>query len=536
VDPDVCIIGSGAGGGPLAAVLAEAGLRVLVLEKGPHHRRESFLHDEVATVRRDFFLPRLEDDPHTLEGRLTELGWIAQCVGGGTVHMAGFLYRMHPDDFRMRSKFGVSADWPYSYDDLEPYYTRVEQEIGLSGEAGTNPFEGPRSKPYPLPPLQAHPFAAALDEASRRRGLHLFPTPRGIISRDYRGRRACVLCDFCGSYGCEVGAKSSTLETTLARAEATGRCEIRAETMVREITVRADGRADGCITIDREGREERVRARAVVVSCSAVESARLLLMSRSTRFPDGLGNGSGLVGRHLHFSVNSTGRAEYRRRAPELRVSRLPFLGRSTQDFYFLPPGVSDVPKGGTVRFGLPHANPIYTAERLAWEVSPPRWGVFLKQRLAEFYHEVRTVEFETFADFIPNDGTYVDLDPNVRDRWGLPAARIHLSEPEHHAKAGAFLQARGLELLEATGAETLRPGVAGVTTGHLVHGTCRAGNDPKTAVLDAFCRSHEVPNLFVVDGSFMPHAGGVPSTLTIMANSFRVGDYMVEKARRGEL
>lgn len=531
---DVCVIGSGAGGGPLAAVLAEAGLQVLVLEKGRRYARRDFVHDEVATVRRDFFLPRLEDDPHTLDGDLTSLGWIAQCVGGGTVHMAGYFYRMHPEDFRMRSRYGVSADWPITYDDLEPYYTRVDQEVGVSGDAGTNPFEGPRSKPYPMPAVNNHPFAAALDEAGKKLGVHPFPSPRCIASRDYKGRPACVYCDFCGSYGCEVGAKSGTMETMLPRAEATGRCRIRAECMVREITVGRDGRVTGCIYVDREGRDHRVRARAVVVSCSAIESARLLLISKSSRFPNGLANGSGRVGRHLHFSVNNTGRAEYRKRADEIRASRVPFLGRSLQDFYFLPKGVADLPKGGTIRFGFPHANPIFTAHKMAREVHPPRWGAFLKERLHEFYHDIRAVEFETFADFLPNDGTYVDLDPKVRDRWGLPAARIHLEESDHHEKAGAYLQARGLELLEATGAERVVEGTVAAVTGHLVHGTCRAGNDPKTSVLNAYCQAHEVPNLFVVDGAFIPHAGGVPSTLTIMANSFRVGEFIVEEAKRG--
>src|SRR5215216_4730641 len=176
---DVLIIGSGAGGGPLAASLAKAGYEVLVLEKGPFYQREDYVYDEVATTRRDFFLPVMQAEPHMLVRAgdpwpvPTFLGWIGNCVGGGTVRMGGFLYRFHPDDFHMGSRYGsyeAIADWPYSYDDLEPYYTRAEWEAGISGAAGANPFEGPRSKPYPLPPLDTHPLTARLEEACRRLG------------------------------------------------------------------------------------------------------------------------------------------------------------------------------------------------------------------------------------------------------------------------------------------------------------------------------------------------------------------------------
>lgn len=509
---DVVVVGSGAGAGPLAAVCAEAGLEVLILEKGRHHRRDEFLHDEIATVRREFFLPRLEDDPHTLDGELTSMGWIAQCVGGGTVHMAGYFYRLHPDDFRVRTKYGWGADWPITYDELEPYYARVEWEIGVSGDAGTNPFEGPRSKPYPMPAVDAHPFSAAIDEAGRRLGWKPFPSPRCIASRPHRGRNACVYCDFCGSYGCEVGAKSSTLETMIPRALAAG-ARLRAGCMVHRVTPR------GVVYFDPDGVEREVRAKTVVIAGSAIESARLLLLS-------GLGNEQ--VGRGLHFSVNNTGRAEYEARAPEILASRAPFLSRSMQDFYFLPDGS----KGGTIRFGFPHANPIFTAGKISRDVNPPRWGQFFKDRLHAYYHDYRTVEFETFADYIPNDGTYVDLDPTVRDRWGLPAARIHLDPHEHHKRAGEFLQARGLELLTATGAERVIPGTVGFTTGHLVHGTCRMGDDPAASVVDRHCRLHGAPNVYVTDGACLPHAGGVPSTMTIMANSFRVGEFIASKTR----
>lgn len=542
---DVVIVGSGAGGGPLAYVLARAGRKVLVLEKGPWYSRRDYVHDEVAVVRRDFFNASLADETHTLirpgERRSTRtgMGWIASCVGGGTVHMAGYFYRFHPVDFRMRSTYGeveAVADWPYTYEELEPYYTRVEHEIGVSGDAGREPSgHWPRSKPYPMPPVRSHPLAEWLDRACERRGLKSFPSPRAIASRPYRGRPSCVYCDFCGSYGCEVGAKSSVQETLLPAAVATGNCEIRPRAMVKEITVGPGGRATGCVYIDEGGEEREVRAKVVCVCCSAVESARLLLMSRSGRFPDGLANNSGLVGRNLQFQAYSAGQARFRlgrhRRMPIRRRRGFPFLGRSVMDYYLgVPRHVSDLPKGGLIRFGFPHANPIFTALRLAHQDGPTVWGNLLKKRIREYYHEYATVEFEVFHDFLPNEGTYVDLDPEVRDRWGLPAARIHLDIPRHQIQAGRWLMERGLEVFWEMGADELVPGRIGGTTGHLVHGTCRAGKDPSTSVLDGYCRAHEVPNLFVVDGSFMPTSAGVPTTLTIMANSFRVAEHIAAR------
>jgi len=544
---DAVIIGSGAGGGPLALALSRAGLDVLVLEKGPRHRPEEYPADELANQRHRFFLPYLDGEPHTVvtpkttRPVRTELGWIATCVGGGTVHMGAFLYRFHPDDFRMRSRFGPVeelADWPFGYEELEPYYTLAEREVGVAGQAGLNPFEGPRSGPYPLPPLDSHPLAPWLEEACRKRGLHPFPTPRSINSRPYQGRPACIYCSACAGYGCRVGAKGSTAEALLPRAEATGRCEVRPECMVKEVTVDRQGRASGCIYLDREGREHEVPARVVFVCASAVESARMLLLSRSPRFPDGLANGSGRVGRHLQFHGVTMGQGRFRiGDHPELPLSAWhPFLGVSLMDHYFLPEGVSALPKGGLLRFDIDGTVPLATAEMVMGESEPVPWGADLKRRLREHFQEHRTVGFEAFHDFLPNDRTFVELDPEVKDRWGLPVARIHLDVPEHHRIAGRWLLEHGFEILDGLGAVDLRATSVGGTSAYLVHGTCRMGSDPRTSVLDEHCRAHEVPNLYVVDGSFMPTSGGAAPTLTILANSFRVADHVLGRWRAGEL
>lgn len=543
---DAVILGSGAGGGPLALALSEAGLDVLVLEKGPRHRREDYPGDEIGQARKRPFVPKLSEDPHTVvtpkttKPILTELGWIALCVGGGTVHMGSYLYRFHPEDFRLRSRFGPYeeiADWPFGYDELEPYYARAEREVGVAGLGGLTPFEGPRSAPYPLPPLDSHPLARHIEDACRRRGLHPFPTPRAINSLPYQGRPACSYCDSCGGYGCRTGAKGSTQEALIPRAEQTGRCEVRTGCMAKEILVGRDGRATGCVYVDADGAEHEVRARAVFVCCSAIESARLLLLSRSPRFPDGLANGSGLVGRHLQFHGVTMGQASFRiDRNPALPLRPWhPFLGVSVMDHYFLPEGVSDFPKGGIFRFDMSPAHPLAAAGRLATS-GPPLWGMDLKRRLREEVQDRRAIFFEVFHDFLPNDRTFVDLDSEVRDKWGLPVARIHLDVPPHHRVAGRWVFDRACEVLDDLGAEDFSTISLGGTSSYLVHGTCRAGLDPRTSVLDPWCQAHEVPNLYVVDGSFMPTSGGASPTLTILANSFRVADHVVARWRAGDL
>lgn len=516
---DAVIVGSGAGGGAVAWRLAAAGWRVLVLEKGPRHAREDYRHGP-GGLRPGDFVPAVDVDPHTVVTARTTtpvrttLGWIATCVGGGTAHMGGYFYRFHPDDFRMQSRFGAYlsiADWPYGYADLEPYYMLAEEMMGVSGAAGADPFAGARSGPYPMPPLEAHPFAVAVDEACRGRGWHPFPTPRAINSRPYDGRPACSYCRLCASYGCPVGARGTSQETFIAHAEATGRCEVRPLSMVREIVMADGDRAAGCFYTDAEGREQFAAARTVCVAASAVESARLLLLS-------GLANDEGQVGRNLQFHAVTMGQAlfELDREPAGLLRNDFPFLGRSIADFYFLPEGVSDLPKGGMIRFGI------------APQVAGPQYLTPTAEQ--------RVLYFEGFHDFLPNAQTFVTLDDAVTDRWSLPVARIHLDLPPHHRKAGRFLADRAFEVYEDLGATEGVTTDVGGTSSYLVHGTCRAGRDPRTSVLDPFCRVHGLRNLFVTDGSFMPTSGGASTTLTIVANALRTADHILQRSSRAEL
>jgi len=543
---DVLIIGSGAGGGPLAWRLSRAGARVLVLERGPRLERADFPRGEVENYLPGFWYPKVSDDPHIVvrsddpKPHPSSMGWIAVCVGGGTVHMGGYLYRFHPDDFRLRSRFGpyaAIADWPYSYDELEPYYVEAEWQVGVSGSPEPAHLGFRRSRDFPMPPLSAHPLTELFDRTCGELGLHPIPTPRSINSQWYQGRPPCSYCNLCAGAGCHTGAKGSSQETFIAGAEATGRCEVVPNATVFEVTVGADGRATGCRYFDADGQERQARAKIVCVSCSAVESARLLLMSKSPLFPDGLANGNGQVGRNLQFHAVTTASARFdlAGRDPDLWQHPHPFFGRSLLDYYFLPPDASSLPKGGVLRFSVPQAQPVALAQRIAEASGFTRWGAPLKAALRQFFVDSMSIEFEVFQDYIPNAGTYMVLDPQVTDPRGLPVARMYRESDPHHYTAGLWLQSRGLDILKAMGAQELRRGALGEPATFLVHGTCRAGHDPTTSVLNSYCRAHEVDNLFVVDGSFMPTCGGAAPTLTIIANSLRTADHIIAQARQGE-
>ncbi len=539
---DVVIIGSGAGGAPMALELGKAGLKVVLLEKGNWYKTEDFVHDEILNSRRNFFMPLPWEEPHLWRKgpdqpyARTNEAWTANCVGGGTVHMSGYFYRLKPVDFRLRSELGAiaganHADWPITYQDLAPFYDRAEAELGVSGNAVPHPFLEPRSRNYPMAPLAEHPAAQEIDRVAKQLGWHAIPTARGIASQPYKGRGGCVYCTLCGSYGCEHEAKSSTLAAIIPQAIATGNVELRARCMAKEITVDAKGLAKSVVYLDEKGVEHEQPASTVVVSCTAVESARLLLNSKSARFPTGLANGNGQVGKNLLFSSFGQSKATFKvsaqkKDAPWLE-STLPFINRSVQDFYLMPDERFGFRKGGTLGFMWQHPNPIFAAVGLAKKGEAGVFGKALKDRLRE-YRDSRILEFEIYGEFLSNADTQVTVDGKVKDRFSLPVAAITVKRHPLDLKMTKFLVERGEEVLAALNPERVdRVGVAGETT-ILQGGTCRFGTDPSTSVLDRDCRSHEVKNLYVVDGSFMPTSGGVPVTLTIVANSFRVASRLL--------
>jgi choline dehydrogenase-like flavoprotein len=394
----------------------------------------------------------------------------------------------------------------------------------VSGRWRAHPFEEPRSSDFPLAPLPEDPIASRIDLAAQRLGMHAFPTPRAILSAPRGSRSSCKQCALCANYACAYGAKSSMDVSLLPDAVATGRCEIRTGCMATELELAADGRVSGVVYRDDRGVRRRITARCVVLACTAVETARLLLLSTSSRFPSGLGNRNGLVGKNLVFSSTGIGRARFGHPRGE-PISTRPFVQRSIQDYYLLDEPVDGVRKGGTLLFDWDHPNPIGTAERLSRDRDGLVFGKRLKDSLRRNAAGAHTLRFEVFGEYLPTSGTYVDLDPSVTDRWGVPVARMTEARHPLDLAATSMLVARGMSVLGGLGAdETHVESTTGVTR-FLQGGTCRFGDDPATSVLDRDCRLHEVPNLYVTDGSFLPNAGSVPVTLTILANSFRVAD-----------
>jgi choline dehydrogenase-like flavoprotein len=550
-DFDVCIIGSGAGGAPVALTFARAGRSVLVLEKGPWFSERDFYKDELACCRRSVYTPKLADEQHVIE-ELDDSGdwvgeatsdsgwdfWNGNCVGGSSNFMSGFFYRLKPIDFRLLSEFGPIdganiADWPIGYDDLERYYTQVETEVGISGRVVDHPFAEPRSTyDFPYPPTREHPIAERIDRACRNLGLQPLPTPRAILPRANGRRRGCEYSGFCGSYGCSSGAKGSARAALLDRAVVTGNCEIRPHAKVHKLLSGAQGQVIAAEYFDAEGRARQVDAKYFVVACQAIETSRLLLASTGPRHPNGLANRSGQVGRNLLFSAGGAGTGEFvyaamKGDAAAALRQRGPFVNRNLQDWYYIDDEIfGGRAKGGLVDLLLRHPNPIGRARSLKWDEDDNLvWGRPLQRQLKSLFTDSQYLRYEIFCDWLPTDDCFVALDSEVRDQWATPVAKVRVGYHEHDLKVGRYINERAIEVLKAMGAENVRSNVSGTPPTNLVAGGCRFGDNPQTSVLDKDCRAHDVENLYVTDGSFMPTGGSVPYTWTIYANAFRVAD-----------
>jgi choline dehydrogenase-like flavoprotein len=537
---DFLVIGSGAAGGVVAKELSTAGFSVVVLEQGPYWRETDYSHDEIkytfqAGLTNDTKLQpitfRTNENEPAKELKAVEYG---RQVGGGSVHFTANYWRFHESDFEERSLYGEIAgtsfaDWPIRYADLEPYYTKAEYDVGISGLAGANPFEAPRSKPYPLPPLRVKSSGALFERATKQLGLHPFPAPMAILSRPYQGRSACVNCGFCESFGCDVRAKSSTLVSVIPMAEKTGRCEIRPNSYVRKIVTDAQGRATGAVYFDAQRKEALQRAKAVVVCANGVESAKLLLLSKSNRFPNGLANSSGLVGKNLMWDNGSFASAVFEHPLNEFKGIQ---VTRLIHDYYRADPKRGFYGGGGIdARFNF------YPAGFALFGMPPdaPKWGAEYKNMVANYF--TRTMSLLAHSTSLPMEKNTVTLDPEKRDAWGLPAVRITYDPHPDDIANMKWLLEREYEIFAAMGAKKAwaQPVEAFSTNRHLM-GTCRMGSDPKKSVVDPHSRTHDVRNLFVVDGSNFVTCARQQPTATIQALAYRAADYMARAAKAGEL
>ena len=538
---DFVIVGSGAAGGVLAKELSTNGFSVVVLEQGPYIRENEFSHDEIKILQEDFLTNHPKLQPNTFRKTPQEKAKpqravvYGRAVGGTSNHFTANFWRFHEIDFIERSKLGPIAgssfaDWPIRYADLEPYYTKVEWEVGVSGLAGASPFDPPRSKPYPMPPLPVKGSGVIFERAALKLGWNPFPAPMAILSEPRPGRSACVNCGFCLGFGCEVKAKSSSLASMIPLAEKSAKCEIRPNSYVHKIEVDERGCATGAVYFDEQKVVHLQKAKAVIVCANGAETPRLLLLSASNKFPDGLANSSGQVGKNLMFNTAAVSVAVFDEPVNDYKgfaVSRL------LHDFYELDPQ-----KVGFYGGGGMDARYDMTPIGFAFGGLPPgspRWGQDYKAALIHNFS--RTIEIFGHGTSLPVEDNSFSIDPDVKDAWGLPALRLTYKDHPDDVKLAKWLADRSMELLDAAGAKQKWTYPIGEQQfGVHLLGTCRMGNNPKTSVIDADHQAHDVKNLFLCDGgSFVTSGRGQP-TMTIMALAFRAADRIMALAKRGDL
>jgi gluconate 2-dehydrogenase alpha chain len=554
---DVVIVGAGAVGGVAALPLASAGLRVIGLEAGQWLDTRDMAPDELMLARGLWPPGPQKVDGEVPTSRATAAGPANQAfshpmmnaVGGTSNHFMAQAWRLNPWDFRVasatRERYGPGripadstvADWPITYADLEPFYDAVEYSIGVSGKAGNiggrlddagNIFEGPRQREYPMPPLRTTSFMQRMSDAAGSLGWHPFVGPAAIASVPYRGRAACVYHGFCMSAGCHVNAKSSTGVTTIPEAVATGQYEVVTGARVTAIVSDADGRATG-VSYIRNQEEYFQPADVVLLAGYTYENVRLLLLSTSSRFPAGLANNSGQVGRH-YFSHLQFGGAS----------ALFPF---DLENWYGTPgQGIAvddwaddnfdhaqlDFVGGGSL-YVYTERRPMGAVSGLGdWGRTGRNWGSDWKSHVIENVDRTNSAYIQRTT--LPYEGNVLDLDPNVRDPLGFGVIRITAAFRENERRMSPFLVDRMREWYLAAGATrvTGTGGVAnamGVST-HAFGGT-RMGDDPATNVVDRFAFAHEVPNLGILGASVMGTSGARNPTLTAQALAWRTAAHL---------
>ena len=531
---DVVIIGAGASGATAAKVLTERGMSVVALERGPWRKRESFGGDELANVSRynlwpdPILNPRTYREGANAETKIELFCPVPQMVGGGTVHWQGWLPRFTESDFKLRSIAGdvpgtTLVDWPITYADLEPYYTQVEWSFGVSGGGGINKFESFRSKDYPCPPLPATRYAQKFLQGCRKLGYNAFPTPMAALSRPYKGRPVTVQSAFAQQHGDPTGTRSSALSVFVPDALKTGRYDLRPDCYVHEIAVDEHGRCKSAVYQDADGDFIEQEADVFILGCGAVESARLMLLSRSRRFPHGLANDSDLVGRNATYHEYSAAVGVFE--DPIYAWAGGGYVAASSFQFYEHDESRGFVGGCHIACAGVGIPLPIN------WSVpGRPAWGAEAKQIDRDFYNHSFAVGMVLHD--LPQHESRVELDDRVQDAWGLPVARITNKIHENDLKMGRWVIDHNAEILEAAGAKKIYRVYPQRITGNCSHqhGTTRMGNDPKTSVLNKWCQAHDVDNLFVVDGGPFPTGTGANPTLTIMANAWRVADFIADR------
>lgn len=556
---DAIVVGSGASGGTVAHQLCQAGYKVALIEKGRLIKRDEFSKDELAYCRRDLVTPSLFDEFHTLvekkDGKWVETPtyesgwsfWNGNIVGGSSNLMSGMFHRMHPDDFRLLSRFGSIeganiVDWPIGYEELEPYYTLAEELIGISGKAEPHRYAPPRSTPdFPFPPTSENEVVKLFDKSCETLDITPLITPRAVISRDKGDRKACYYSNFCGSYGCSSGAKSSSREALIKPALATGNLTLLTNTYVKKL--RSDDKRVTSVEVINTitNKSQKLTAKIYILAAQAHESSRLLLNSANKYHPQGLGNSSDQVGKNLLFSAGGAGQGilkkeQLKEMSFDALMQRGLFVNRSVLDWYRLDSWWQSATKGGLVEFMFEHQNNISRATKNRYGGDKLLWGRDLAKSLQESFTTGKSIRFEIFNDWLPTDDCFVTIDQKRRDKYGMPVGKIHISGHPHDLKVASKIATHCEEILEEMGATQIYSSVSAIPPQNLIAGGCRFGNDPESSVLNKYCQSHDIANLFVADASFMPTGGSTPYTWTIYANALRISDYIIQQLKDNSL
>lgn len=521
---DVLIIGSGASGAAVAYSLAETKMRILCLEQGDWIKPTDFPsngRDWEARRYSDFDMSpnrrgRETDYPVNDDASIMKVANF-NAVGGGTVMYTAHWPRMHPSDFKVRTLDGVADDWPIDYWTLEPFYEENDRMMGVSGLAG-DPGVPPR---FPgMPPVPLGRTGTAYAKAMNRLGWHWWPSDVTVATTEYDGRAACINLGHC-TPGCAQGAKASVDITYWPKALRAG-VELRTRCRVREITTNEHGMASGAVYYDADSVEHFQPAEVVILACNGIGTPRLLLNSASGRFPNGLANSSGLVGRNLmlHPWPMAVGYVDH-----TVDGSRAPMTVLWSKEFYETDRARGFV-RGYTLQFSR-GTGPVHEAMQSAASGRLP-WGKDHHRIFREFLDH--RLQIGVACEDLPEAHNRVVLDPVLKDSNGIPAAKIEYTMSENTRRMMEHGIARAEEILATAGAQSIGTSRTALNSpGHLL-GTARMGNDPERSVVNAWGRSHDVKNLFIVDGSIWVTSGGVNPTSTIQALALYIADAMKQR------
>ena len=530
---DVLIIGAGASGAVAANQLAKAGFKVVCLEQGrkmdASEYRGSSPEWEITSQKQWHPNPNVRDleNDYPCETTHSDVNPLMyNAVGGSTIIYAGHWQRFIPSDFRVKTLDGIAEDWPFTYEELEPFYDEMEIDMGVSGLAGDPAY--PTQKAPPLPPMPINKIGRKAAEGMNKLGWHWWPSPNSIPSKPYRGRNACVRRGTCLT-GCPERAKASMDLTHWPDATAAG-ARLVTGARVSRIETNANGLATGAVYIDRSGRERRQRASTVIVCANAVGTARLLLLSASGKFDKGLANSSGLVGRYLmmhpYAAVNGL-----------FEESLESWLGPSGQAIHSLQFVESD-PSRGFLRGGkwqvMPSGGPLGMRAGYGGKAIEDAWGVNLHKSTKRNFG--RSFEWGITAEDLPEVSNRVVLADDMTDSDGIPSPKIVYRNSENTRRLLDFHVARAREAMQASGASQISSTSLMRDCGWHLMGTARMGNNPERSVVDQWCRSHDVPNLYVMDGSVFVTSSASNPTATITAVALRAVKHMIANRRDQEI